>query len=134
MELYTNKSYDEIYGKDKSKKIRGKMSVDRSGENSSMWKGGIANEPYPFKFNKELKEKIRIRDKKMCQLCGVAEKDLTIKNRNGKTVPLNLCVHHIDYNKQNCSHSNLISLCRRCNSLVNFNTNKWVSLFREKLS
>jgi len=35
-----------------------------------------------------------------------------------------LVVHHIHYNKQDCSTSNLITLCRRHNSKANFDRSK----------
>ena len=40
-----------------------------------------------------------------------------------------LVVHHIHYNKQDCSNSNLITLCRRHNSKANFDRSKWEFLF-----
>jgi len=81
-----------------------------AGENNPNWWGGISREPYPWEFSPELKDKIKVRDGHRCQLCECDE-DLT--------------VHHIDYDKQNCQPDNLITLCRRCNSRVNFHRHFW---------
>lgn len=59
---------------------------------------------YPNKFNKILKESIRIRDNHVCQICGKSTK------KNGRKMD----VHHIDYIKANLNPDNLISLCRNC--------------------
>src|SRR5574343_1203857 len=88
----------------------------RSGPNNQNWKGGISFEPYPFEFNSELKLKIRERDGFTCQLCGVKE--------NGRA----LDVHHINYDKQDCSEKNLISLCQQgngCHQKTNGNREYW---------
>jgi hypothetical protein len=91
-------------------KLSGKNNpmYGRNAEKSPTWKGGISFKPYCYKFNKELKEKIRNRDSYTCQLCGIKE--------NGKK----LLIHHIHYDKPNCK-PDLITLCRKCNSIVNFN-------------
>jgi len=39
-------------------------------------------------------------------------------------------IHHIDYNKLNCQSNNLICLCKKCNSKVNFNRDYWYAYFR----
>ena len=87
------------------------------------WKGGISNLPYPFGFNEKLKSLIRVRDNNICQLCGKT------KEENGK----NLCVHHIDYVKENLDPKNLIALCFGCNGTVNFNREHWTKFFHLKL-
>lgn len=56
---------------------------------------------YGGEFTDELKTKIRLRDKYICQSCD--------KKRS-------TCVHHIDYNKLNNTENNLIVLCRVCHS------------------
>jgi len=58
-----------------------------------------------------LKEYIKSRDGYICLniMCG---------NK------VDLVVHHIDYNKENCEDKNLITLCRSCNFKVNYNR-KW---------
>jgi 5-methylcytosine-specific restriction endonuclease McrA len=57
--------------------------------------------------------KIRKRDNFECQYCGLTEEQ-EIKKYNRV-----LCVHHIDYNKENCKESNLISFCLDCHSKTN---------------
>lgn len=86
-----------------------------SGSKHPMWKGGISSEPYPFNFNKELKELIRKRDNYQCQLCGMPECE-NIKK---------LDIHHIDYDKKNLNPKNLISLCRNCHMKTNYNREYW---------
>jgi len=81
------------------------------GKENPNWKGGLSNAPYPFKFNKVLKESIRIRDNHQCQICGIKEEDYWRK----------LDVHHIDYDKENLNPENLISLCNRCHMQTNGN-------------
>ena len=96
---------------------------DRSGKLNPNWKGGIQYEPYSSNWTEELKEKIRKKYNRKCQLCGKFEKD----NEWGR-----LQVHHIDYNKQNCYESNLIPLCVSCNFKVNYGRNFWIKYFKEK--
>ena len=71
-----------------------------TGEEHHSWKGGRSFGQYPTKFNRKLKVFIRRRDRYTCRICG----------SKGNLV------HHIDYNKHNCSHSNLVTLCRPCHS------------------
>lgn len=80
------------------------------------WRGGTSRLPYPFEFSKELKSKIFKRDNFTCQKCNI--------------YPCNdLTVHHIDYNKDNLKENNLITLCRKCNSEVNYYRFYWVNYF-----
>jgi hypothetical protein len=37
----------------------------------------------------------------------------------------NLIIHHIDYNKDNNTDENLLSLCNQCNVRANFNRDYW---------
>jgi hypothetical protein len=78
------------------------------GKNNPNWQGGLSFEPYPEEFNDHLKELIRERDGRVCQFCGDGESKRKMD------------VHHIDYDKSNCSPSNLISLCRVCNTRANY--------------
>lgn len=89
-------------------------SVELVGENSSNWKGGTSLLPYPFEFNSNLKERIKNRDKHSCQLCGRKEK---------------LCVHHINYEKEDLFDLNLITLCTGCNGRVNGDRDFWEDYF-----
>lgn len=88
------------------------------GEKNANWNGGTSFLPYCYKFNDELKERIRNRDNRTCQLCPCTEEE------NGKK----LSVHHIHYDKPNCE-PDLISLCNACNMKVNFNRDHWEKHF-----
>jgi len=79
----------------------GKVGMPWSGEKHHNWQGGITNKSYPPIFNKYLKKLIKERDGYKCTSCG------DIKS---------LCIHHIDFNKKNCSLNNLITLCARCHN------------------
>ena len=92
------------------------------GENSGAYIHGKGYEPYTKEFNESLKEQIRERDNKQCQLCF--KKQSKLKGWFKK-----LDVHHIDYNKQNCDEDNLITLCRQCNDEVNLNRDYWYAYF-----
>ncbi len=84
------------------------------GSGNPSWKGGISYEPYcPIWSDKEFKESIKVRDGFKC-----LNPACNSKNSN------DLTIHHIDYNKKNCSPSNLITVCRSCNSKAN-SDRKW---------
>ena len=85
------------------------------GENHPNWNGGSSTFPYPFEFNKTLKESIKTRDKYKCGICDKETQKLAI--------------HHIDYNKDNINLCNLISLCYNCHPKTNFNRENWVKFF-----
>ena len=55
----------------------------------------------------------------MTPLC---DKPITKKNPLG--------VHHIDYDKKNCIPENLISNCRSCNFIANYNRDDWKEIYR----
>ncbi len=82
-------------------------SVNQSGVLNHQWKGGISCAPYCSDWTKEYKEFIKSRDGYICLNPGCYKEDNM------------LSVHHIDYDKLNCSFSNLITLCRSCNSRAN---------------
>ena len=105
----------------KSRQLISKHHADFSLDKHPRWNGGNSFEPYTVQFNRELKELIRQRDNYTCQLCGVPECECFER----------LLVHHIDYNKKNCLPSNLISLCRGCNSRANSNRAEWTKHFQE---
>lgn len=106
------------------RKCMGKIySIERKEKGNPNWQNGISFELYTQEFNNELKEKIRQRDNYTCQLCGKTQKQES-KTRNRK-----LSVHHIDYDKENCDKSNLITLCSSCNSKVNRNRDYWFAYF-----
>lgn len=85
------------------------QSENNIGEKAPGWQGGLSFEPYTPEFNKILKSYIRKRDNHTCALCGKRAKS----------------VHHIDYNKQESSPENLITLCRKCHTRTNHNRRFW---------
>lgn len=93
-------------GEKLSKEHRRKLSASQRGISRDEWDGYVSFEPYSHLFNEELKEVIRNRDRRYCQLCGKLE----ILNAK------RLTVHHIDGDKMNSDEGNLIALCNACNS------------------
>jgi hypothetical protein len=92
------------------------------GKNNPNFKHGQGYAPYSSFFNKQLKERVRVRDNFVCQLCGVPELEFYER----------LSIHHIDYDKNNCGLNNLITLCRNCNCKVNGNRKYWKVYFEKK--
>lgn len=90
------------------------------GDENPNWNGGSSFEPYCIKFNNKLRERIRERDNRICQLCGVGE--------NGRRHS----VHHVHYDKENC-YPDLITLCTSCNSKVNGNRDYYEKLLMKNL-
>lgn len=84
-------------------------TINLLGPNNHNWKGGVSLESYCEAWkDKEYKSSIKERDGHKClnpYCCSRNPNDLTI--------------HHIDYNKKNCSLNNLITVCRSCNSVAN---------------
>lgn len=84
-------------------------SIKFTGPGHPNWKGGLSYEPYCLIWgDKEYKADIRERDGNRCL-------NPSCDRKNSK-----LCIHHIDYNKKNCSPSNLITVCMSCNSKANY--------------
>ena len=84
--------------------------IKRVGEGSPNWQGGKSFEPYcPIWKDQEYKSDIRERDGNRCL------NPYCYGNDNV------LSIHHIDYDKKNCHPSNLITVCRSCNSRANTN-------------
>lgn len=97
------------------------------GINATNYIHGRGYDPYPLEFNEQLKYKIRTRDNFECQICHMTEEEhFTVYG----TV---LCVHHIDYDKNNCKDYNLTSLCNGCNIRVNFNREYWQKYIIQKI-
>jgi len=92
-------------------------TCSKTADNNPQWIAGHTIE-YPTEWNRKLRRKIRKRDQHACQLCGERGKD----------------VHHIDYDKQNCSPQNLITLCHPCHSKTNTNRDEWMKKFQEAMS
>ncbi len=95
--------------------------INRSGPNHYDWKNGASLLPYCVNWTKELKEFIKSRDNYTCQNPYCWKKDTV------------LSIHHIDYNKENCSIYNLITLCRSCNSRANHNRQLHYDLYKNIL-
>lgn len=110
-----------FYGKHHTEETKQKIRFTHLGENNPNWIDGRSFEPYSFEFNRQLKELIRRRDGYKCQLCGMPEIENIEK----------LSIHHIDYNKENNLPDNLITLCKSCNTKVNFNRDSWEEYFEE---
>lgn len=85
----------------------------RCGVLSPVWCGGTSFEPYCYEWSfKEFKDLIKKRDGDVCL------------NPDCRHNSKRLAIHHIDYNKKNCSPGNLITLCNSCNGRANGNR-KW---------
>lgn len=99
------KPLSEITRKKLSEQMMGKLC----GEKNPNWRGGISTHPYCFRWsNEEFKEYIKERDGYTClnPYCSKTSNKIVI--------------HHVDYDKQNCNHQNLITVCSSCNSRANF--------------
>ena len=92
-------------------------------ERNGRWLNGKSKEIYSFDFTRELKELIRKRDNYTCQECHKKWQENIIA----------FDVHHINYDKQNCSPENLITLCRKCHSITNCNRKYWKNHFTHKI-
>ena len=97
------------------------------GKNHHSFIHGNGYAPYPNEFNDILKDQIRKRDNYTCQNCGMTEEEHLIVRG------IELHIHHIDYNKQNCKENNLITLCEQCNLRANHNRDYWQKYYIEKL-
>ena len=89
-------------------------SVKMKKDGNPNWRGGIGKLPWGFEFTKELKRKIKKRDKYVCRVCGTK----------------GVCIHHIDYDKHNNNPNNLILLCSQCHGKTGHNRKQW----KKKLS
>jgi hypothetical protein len=99
------------------------------GKNNPAWLGGISKEEYGLTFTERLKSYIRNKYGLRCQECFRHQDELYYKN--GKKYKLH--VHHIDFNKKNNSEDNLIPLCHACHKQTNFNRQKWINYYKERI-
>jgi mannose-6-phosphate isomerase-like protein (cupin superfamily) len=91
------------------------LDCSRNNGNNKEFNNNNGNDyKYPREFNGNLKNKIKERDGKCCQLCGSEYK---------------LEIHHIDYNKSNNTDDNLITVCKKCHNITNFNRHFWIQVF-----
>jgi hypothetical protein len=108
------KTFEEIYGIEKAKKIKEKFSLIRIGKNNPAYKDGNGKFPYSIGWTNNLKEQIRQRDKN-CRICNLSREQHKKSYHNW-----DLCVHHIDRNKSNHNFFNLICLCLDCHTKIQF--------------
>lgn len=92
----------------------------KGGDANPSWIGGHSTKYGPG-FTRFLKEQIKDRDGRECQLCFRDETEVR------------LAIHHINYNKMECSKDNLVTLCTGCNVKVNFGRDKWEAHFKSVL-
>lgn len=100
-----------------------RLSALLSGEKNHAWRGGISHKKYKG-FYQKLKDIIRLRDDFTCQLCGKTEDELEYR----------LSVNHINFDKEDTREENLNALCKRCNSLINFDRELWTKYFQNKIA
>lgn len=92
-------------------------------KNNANYCHGQGYKSYPIVFNNRLKNDIRKRDRFECQRCKISNDE---HEQNFNQI---LHVHHIDYNKNNCNETNLITTCRKCNIQANFNRDYWFAYY-----
>ncbi len=102
--------------------LKGKKNPKLTGKNHPNWQGGKSNHLYGIGWTKTLKQIIQRRDDYRCKKCGVPQEECI------KT----LVIHHIDYNKKNHNHNNLVTLCRTCHNKTNVNRNYWITYFNQE--
>ena len=74
---------------------------------------------YPEEWTDTLRRHIRHRDEVSCRLCGSRRERLD--------------VHHINYDKTDCDHLNLITLCRTCHQKTNLHRKDYYKMFWYKM-
>ena len=111
-----------FYGRKHKKESKQQQSLSHGGTGIS-----YENAFYPLEFDSKLKYEIRQRDNFECSICDFTEEEHII------IYGIVLAIHHIDYNKKNCKKENLITLCKQCNTRVNFNRNYWENYFEKKI-
>lgn len=95
-------------------------SAALSGDKCHLWKGGISFFPYCIKFNNRRRRAVRLFFNNTCICCG-EDMDSNIYRAKGGTVkPHELCVHHVDHDReQGCNGKlfNLVPFCKSCHGL-----------------
>lgn len=94
----------------------------RTGENHPLYGTGKTRIYCPLWYSDEFKELIFERDEYKCQ------------NPDCEGTTEILVRHHIDYNKQNCHPSNVITVCQSCNAKANWNRDFWKILYSKILT
>lgn len=119
-------TFEQRYGSIKAEEL--KLKVARPLEKNGRWLGGKSFEPYTLDFNKLFKEAIRQRDNLSCVKCNLFEEDAKKLYQRG------LCIHHVDYVKENTFKENCCSLCVRCHTETNGNREHWTKFFQSLLA
>ena len=98
-----------------------KRKIARTKKRKAERKGKIYRSScaYSVDWTRSLRISIRERDGYTCQICGEKQGDNTH------------AVHHIDYDKNNCNPSNLITLCISCHSKTNTKRKYWIQFFKD---
>jgi len=94
-----------------------RMSLSRNPN----WRNGASKEKYPQSYY-VIRNLALQRDDSLCQNPKCNQETDTIN------------VHHINYDKQNCELSNLITLCASCNGKANFQRPLYTKYFQSILS
>ncbi len=120
---YYSKNPNPFKNKCHSLESKQKMSKALKGvyirEKSSNWQGGISSFPYAVGWDLTLINEIRTRDNYTCQ------------NPKCTDPHILLDVHHIDYDKQNHSKINLITLCKKCHGKTQKNRKFWKEYYQK---
>lgn len=107
-------------GKPKPAGYGQRQSEARRGAGNPCWRGGHSHaEPYSMDWTDTLKRSIRERDHYTCRLCGAQQSNKAFD------------VHHIDYDKQHCDPTNLITLCHHCHSKTNVSRAHWIAALKQ---
>jgi len=103
--------------------------LNMKGSANPAWLDGRSYEPYASEWGQKKRDAVRKRDEYVCQnqSCSMTEEEHLI------VVGQNLHVHHIDYDKKNCSDMNLISLCLWCNNRANYNREYWKAYYQKRM-
>ena len=97
-----------------------KLNKTMVGDKHPRWEGGKSFEPYGIEFSKKLKKEIKEKNGNVCKICGEPD-----------TVGSRLDIHHVDYNKKNNKHDNLVPLCHRCHAPTSVNRNWQFYFYKE---
>lgn len=109
--LWDYKNYKHNFCGDKCK--NNWRSENIKGKNHPNWKDGSSPNKYPREFYR-MREDILERDNSRCVLCRMNEEEHKDKYKKG------LCVHHVDGDVYNNESTNLVTLCQRCNSKIEY--------------
>lgn len=108
-----------LTGKPKTHLHKINIGQAKKGDKNPSWRGGVSAFHYSQDWTDDLRDAVRKRDGYMCRLCSSHQDNFEAK----------LDVHHIDYNKENCNPSNLITLCKSCHRKTNHKRKAWELYF-----